>query len=76
MPHSVLVAVEALRKRSGSTRSAVFERAVVAYLAAEDRSATAQRYLDAYRRSPEGRTEQRAALALAMEALAGEALDA
>jgi hypothetical protein len=70
LPHAVLVAVDGLSKRSDSTRGAVIGPAVVAYLAADYRSATPQRYPDAYRRRPESRTEQGAALALAMEALA------
>lgn len=72
----LLTEIERLRKRSGESRSAVFERALAAYLAATGRSALARRYVEAYRRRPEGKAERRAALARALEALAAEPWDA
>lgn len=68
--------VERMRKRSGDSRSAVFERALTAYFAEAARSAQAASYVAAYRRRPERLAEQRAALAMAVEALATEPWDA
>jgi metal-responsive CopG/Arc/MetJ family transcriptional regulator len=71
-----LAAAERLRKRTGESRSAVFERAVQG-LAAEARHAErSRRYVNGYRRRPEGRNEVTAALRAAMTALATEPWDA
>jgi metal-responsive CopG/Arc/MetJ family transcriptional regulator len=74
-PH-LLAQVEQLRKRSGESRSAVFERAVAAYLANASRASEARRYVDAYRNKPETAADERAALVRAFEALAAEPWDA
>jgi metal-responsive CopG/Arc/MetJ family transcriptional regulator len=72
----LLAEVERLRKRSGESRSLVFERALAAYLAAGDRAASARRYVEGYRRRPERPAEVRAALVTALGALAAEEWDA
>jgi metal-responsive CopG/Arc/MetJ family transcriptional regulator len=74
--NAVLADVERARKRSGETRSAVFERALAAYLTAGDRAARARRYVAGYRRRPEQVAEVRGALVTAVRALATEAWDA
>jgi len=76
IPAELLAEIERMRKTSGSSRSAVFERALSAYVVAADRSAKARQYVAAYRRRPERLGERRAALAMAMEALAAEPWDA
>lgn len=76
IPRDLLAEIERLGKRSGDSRSAVFERALAAYVAAAGRSQEARRYVAAYRRRPEGSAEKRAALASALEALATEPWDA
>ena len=68
--------IERMRMRTGESRSAVFERALEAYLGAASEAANARRYVDAYRRHPEQTGEQRSALAIALEALAAERWDA
>lgn len=68
--------IELLRERSGESRSAVFERALAAYVATARRTAKARRYSAGYRRRPERKQEQREALVSAMEALAAEPWDA
>jgi metal-responsive CopG/Arc/MetJ family transcriptional regulator len=76
IPRDLLDAVERLRKRSGETRSAVFERALADYLAGAQAASESRRYVAAYRRSPESAAAQRAALASSLEALASEPWDA
>lgn len=76
IPSELLEQVEALRKRSGENRSAVFERALSAYLASADMAARTRRYIEAYQRRPERAQEQRVALATALEALATSDWDA
>ncbi len=76
LPQDLLDQVERMRKGSGETRSAVFERALEAYVATADQAASARRYVAAYQRRPERTGEQRAALAAALEALAAEPWDA
>jgi hypothetical protein len=76
IPRELLAEIERMRKESGDSRSAVFERALSAYVAAADGTAKAQRYLAAYRRRPERVGEQRAALVTALEALSAEPWDA
>ncbi len=72
----LLAEAERLRKRTGESRSAVFERALAAYLAEGHRAEAARRYVEAYRRRPEGRSESGAALATALPVLAAETWDA
>lgn len=71
----VLAAAERLRKRTGESRSAVFERALHGLLAAVQRSERAGRYVAGYRRHPERGGEVKAALSAALEALAAEPWD-
>jgi len=71
----VLAAAERLRKHTGESRSAVFERALHGLLAAVQRSERARRYVAGYRTHPERRAEVKAALAAALEALAAEPWD-
>jgi metal-responsive CopG/Arc/MetJ family transcriptional regulator len=68
--------IEEMRKRTGESRSAVFERAIAAYVANASQAESARRYVDAYRRQPERTVEPREALATALEALAAEPYDA
>lgn len=74
--NTLLAQVERLRKDSGESRSAVFERALATYLATEQRASRTRRYVEGYRRRPERRAETREALATALTALASEAWDA
>lgn len=76
IPRDLLEAIEQLRKKSGESRSAVFERALEAYVATARRIAKARRYSAGYRRRPEREQEQRQALVTALEALAAEPWDA
>lgn len=70
--NDVLRAAERLRRETGESRSAVFERALVAYLEGRRRVAEVGRYLDGYRRAPESKAEISGALAAALAALAAE----
>lgn len=72
----LLAEVEQLRRRTGESRSAVFERALAAYLATQGRADQARQYLEGYRRRPERAAETRQALASALGALAAEPWDA
>ena len=72
----LLSAIEAIRKQSGDSRSAVFERALSAYVASGNEAATVRRYAEGYRKHPETLAEQRAALARSLEALAANVWDA
>lgn len=72
----LLDSVEAIRKRTGTTRSAVFESAIAAYVASSTRAASARRYVDGYRHRPERAADARDALATALQALAAEPFDA
>ena len=76
IPTPLLAEVERLRKQFGGSRSAVFEVALIAYLAEEGRAARARRYVSGYRRHPERAVERREALATALAALAVESWDA
>jgi len=76
IPAELLGAVDHLCKRSGATRSAVFERALSSYLTEADRVGRARRYTAGYRQRPERAGEQRAALVRALEALADQEWDA
>jgi hypothetical protein len=72
----VLAEAERERKRTGESRSAVFERALTMYLADRRRVDAARRYVAGYRDEPESAADVRVAKALAMPALASEAWDA
>jgi metal-responsive CopG/Arc/MetJ family transcriptional regulator len=72
----ILAAAERLRKDSGESRSAVFQRALQGLLDAERRAERSRRYVEAYRRAPERAAEVTAALRTALVALGAEAWDA
>jgi metal-responsive CopG/Arc/MetJ family transcriptional regulator len=72
----VLAEVERERKRTGENRSAVFERALTAYLADRRRVNAERSYVDGYRHAPESAAEVRVASATAVAALATEPWDA
>lgn len=72
----VLARIESMRKRAGETRSAVFERALEAFIADAAAADEARRYVDAYRRRPERLNEEREALVTSLQALAAEPWDA
>jgi metal-responsive CopG/Arc/MetJ family transcriptional regulator len=72
----LLAAVERIRKRTGESRSAVFERALAAYLAQGERAEESRRYVAGYRRQPERSAEQGAAMMASLTALAAEPWDA
>jgi hypothetical protein len=72
----VLEAAERLRRRTRESRSAVFERGLVALLSAERRAALSRQYVDGYRRAPERQPDIAAALAAATALLATEPWDA
>ena len=76
IPQELLDEVEVIRKRSGESRSAVFERALAAYIANAHRAVKARRYAEGYRRRPERKQDEREALISALEALAAEPWDA
>ncbi len=69
VPAVLLDEVERQREQTGETRSAVFERALEAYLAAERHVEASRQYVAGYRRVPETRAEVRAALVTAMAGL-------
>ena len=66
---------EALRKKTGETRSAVYERAVAGLLSERRRKELTQQYLNGYRRRPETRSEIEVAQATALTSLGGERWD-
>ncbi|MGH7646067.1 MAG: hypothetical protein ACREMR_10840 [Gemmatimonadales bacterium] len=70
-----LAGAERVRKQTGESRSAVFERALYGLLAAEGLVQRTRRYVDGYRRQPEGRAEVAAALGTALPTLATEPWD-
>ncbi len=71
-----LAAAERLRKRTGESRSAVFERALQQLADDELRAEQSRRYVAGYRRAPETRRDIDAALATAVVALGTEPADA
>ena len=73
---AILAETERERKRTGESRSALFERALMLYLADRRRVDAARCYVDGYRREPESAADVRAATATAMPALASEPWDA
>jgi hypothetical protein len=72
----VLTEAEREQKRTGESRSAVFERALTVYFAGRHRAAESRRYVEGYRRHPERAAEVRVAMAAALPALAEEPWDA
>ena len=72
----LLAQVERLRHKSGDSRSAVFERALVSYLGAAERTDSERRYADGYRRMPETAADERDALLLSTDALLANPWDA
>src|SRR5260221_721568 len=73
---AILAETERERKRTGESRSAVFERALTLYLADRRRVDATLRYVDGYRREPESAADVRVATATAVPALASEPWDA
>jgi metal-responsive CopG/Arc/MetJ family transcriptional regulator len=71
-----LAAAERLRKRTGESRSAVFERALQRLVEDERRAEQSRRYVAGYRAVPERAAEINAALAIGLVALATEPWDA
>ena len=65
----VLARVEAIRARTGESRSAFISRALRALTAESARVGAAKRYVEAYRELPEGPEEVRAAAKSAHRAL-------
>lgn len=59
-------------RHANTSRSAVFERALVAYFAGDEAARRSRRYVEGYARRPERASEIAAALALAKVALASE----
>lgn len=72
----VLAEAERERKRTGESRSAVFERALKMYFADQRAVEAARNYVDGYRRVPETAAEIRVATVAAMSALTAEPWDA
>lgn len=72
----LLAETERERKKTGESRSAVFERALTVYLAGRHRAAASRRYVEGYRRHPERAADVRVAIATAQPVLAEEPWDA
>jgi hypothetical protein len=71
----LLARVEAVRKRTGESRSAFIGRALRMLTSESARQAAVARYVDAYQRQPESPADVRAARASARDALARLAWD-
>ena len=71
----VLAAADHLVRETGDSRSAVYERALRAYLAVLARAEASRRYVGGYRRRPETPGEIAAALGAALPGLAAEPWD-
>ena len=74
-PH-LLEAVEALRRRTAESRSAVFARAARMLLRAEEKRRRVESYVEGYRRQPESETELTEAEVLAHLSLQSAERDA
>jgi hypothetical protein len=72
----VLAEAERERKRTGESRSAVFERALTLYFAERRAVEAARQYVEGYRREPESAAEVRVATTVAMSAFSSEPWDA
>jgi metal-responsive CopG/Arc/MetJ family transcriptional regulator len=72
----LLEAVEALRRRTDESRSAVFARAVRMLLRAEEKRRLVETYVEAYRRHPETDAELTEAEVLARASLQSAEWDA
>jgi metal-responsive CopG/Arc/MetJ family transcriptional regulator len=72
----LLDAIEAMRARSGESRSAVFERALAAYVASVEGGAQSRRYVEGYLAVPESPSDVDVSLAAAMPALSTGGWDA
>lgn len=68
---SVLAEVEALRERTGESRSAVVARALRSLLREEERRSQVREYVEAYRRIPETPAEAERITRVAAETLSG-----
>lgn len=71
----VYQSAEKLRKATNESRSAVYERAMIQWLADHQRGALARQYVDGYRCHPETKTEVAAARAAALSTLDVERWD-
>ncbi len=67
-----LAAAERIRARTGESRSAVFERALHGLMAEAQRAERSRRYVNGYRRRPEGGAEVAVALRVTLLGLAAE----
>ncbi len=72
LPRTLLAAVEKLRRETGESRSAFFQRAARHLLQDRERKARIDRYLEGYRKRPESHAEVSAAEAAATRLLAEE----
>lgn len=72
----VLAAAERERKRTGESRSAVFERALLEYFAERTRVEAVRRYSNGYQHAPERAQEIRVSTAMALSSLGSERWDA
>ena len=71
----VLAAADRLSRETGESRSAVYERAIRAYLASREHAEQSRRYVDGYRRSPESARELSTVLAASLPSFAAEPWD-
>ena len=71
----IAAAAERLKRKTGESRSAVFERGVAALLSAEHQAERSRQYVAGYRRTPERRRDLAVALSTAVTSLAGEPWD-
>ena len=71
-----LAAAERLRRRTGESRSVVFERALQGLLALDRRAERSRRYVEGYRCEPEKPEEIDAVLSTALAILGAEPWDA
>ncbi|MCH7473340.1 MAG: hypothetical protein IH876_08545 [Gemmatimonadetes bacterium] len=71
----VYKSAEQLRKATNESRSAVYERAMIQWLADHERGALTRQYVDAYKCYPETKAEVAAARAVALSILGVERWD-
>lgn len=72
LPEDLLADIERERKTSGESRSEYFRRAVETLLGMQERSEVGEKYLQAYRKHPEGAGEVEAARRAARNVLSQE----